>query len=333
MMRTLLVLVLVAACQKGGSEEERLKKLEARLAEVERAPRAAEGEAKGAAAVDKAESGAAMPVIVGGTPAPVGSEATEKKLDLMLARLDAVEKKVNLLELARGGPERPSLDPIAPTPTPTQPTPVRAGQPDPAIVYAVDPGGSPYEGPEFAKITIIEASEFACPFCSRVRPTLAQLRKDYGGDLKIVYKHYIVHPQTATLPAMAACAANKQGKYPEMRDLLFDEAFAVRDFGQEMMEKLAGKLGLAMSRFREDMASDACKQEVARDQAALAAVGVRGTPAFFINGRHLSGAQPIDNFKKLIDEELRKADSALAGGMKLRDYYRRTVLEAGKKSI
>src|SRR5690349_5069913 len=124
--------------------------------------------------------------------------------------------------------------------------------------------------------------------------------KDYNGQIKVVFKQYVVHPQVATIPAYAACAAGKQGKFVEMKNMIFDKAFG-KDMGAPVMEGFAKDLGLDVDKFKADMNSDFCKQSVENDQKSMSAVGVRGTPAFFINGRYLSGARPIDQFKAIID--------------------------------
>ncbi len=154
---------------------------------------------------------------------------------------------------------------------------------------------------------------------------------DYKGQVKVVFKQYVVHPQVATIPAYAACAAGRQGKFVEMKDMIFDKAFG-KDMGAPVMEGLAKDLGLDMDKFKADMNGDFCKNQVADDQKMMSAVGTRGTPAFYINGRYLSGARPIEQFKTLIDEELKKADAAIAGGAKLETYYDTYVVEKGKKT-
>jgi len=158
--------------------------------------------------------------------------------------------------------------------------------------------------------------------------------KDYEGKIKVVYKHYVVHPQVATTPALAACAAHKQGKFNEMEHEIWEKGFkANRNLGADNMEKIAGEIGLNMSKFKADMNGEECKKIVQTDQAQLAAVGARGTPAFFINGRFLSGAQPIDRFKAIIDEELKKADERVKGGAKVESYYDEFVMKKGKTKI
>ena len=157
--------------------------------------------------------------------------------------------------------------------------------------------------------------------------------KDYGDDIKIVFKHYVVHPQTATLPAQAACAGHMQGKFSEMEKLIWTKGYdAGRNFSQDNLESMAKELGLNMDKFKADM-SGPCVQKVKTDQRELAAVGARGTPAFFINGRFLSGARPIDQFKAIIDQELKKANEIIAKGTPVEKYYNEHVLKKGLKKL
>ena len=107
----------------------------------------------------------------------------------------------------------------------------------------------------------------------------------------------------------------------------------VRKLDRENMETLAGEIGLDMGKFKADMDSDTCKKQVQQDQAALAKVGTRGTPAFYINGRFLSGAQPPARFKAIIDEELKKANERIKKGAKVETYYEEFVIKAGKKKV
>ena len=162
---------------------------------------------------------------------------------------------------------------------------------------------------------------------------MKQLLDDYKGDLKIVMKHLIVHPPVATIPAEAACAAHKQGKFWEMEDLIWVKGFrANRNLARDNMDKLAAEAGLNMGQFNKDMDGE-CKQLVAKDQQDLRKVGGGGTPGFWINGRFLSGARPIEHFKALIDEELKKANERIGKGTRVEDYYNEWVLKKGKPSI
>lgn len=173
---------------------------------------------------------------------------------------------------------------------------------DPRKEYAVKVKGAPSRGPESAKITVVEFSDFQCPFCSRVNPTLLRLRQEYGDDLRIVFKHLplSIHPK-APLAHAASVAAHRQDKFWEMHDKMFD--------GQRLQSEAqyvvwAGELGLNIEEFKVDMQSKEVKAKVTRDLDEASGLGVTGTPAFFINGRYLSGAQPYPNFKKLVDEIL-----------------------------
>ena len=145
----------------------------------------------------------------------------------------------------------------------------------------------------------------------------------------------MVHPQHATIPALAACAADRQGKFHEMMKLIWEKGFkAGRNLSQENMDKLAGEVGLDMKKFKADVEGAACKDKVRQDQAELAQVGVGGTPAFFINGRFLSGARPIEQFKALIDEELKKANERIGKeGTTAANYYDKWVMEKGEKKL
>jgi protein-disulfide isomerase len=168
----------------------------------------------------------------------------------------------------------------------------------------------------------------------KVGPTIEQLLKDYPKDVRVVYKHFVVHPQQATIPALAACAADKQGKFHQMYSQIWEKGFSAnRNLSQENMEKIAGDVGLNMQKFKADMEGD-CKKIIRDDQQQMAQVGVGGTPAFYINGRFLSGARPIEQFKALIDEELKKANERIGKeGTTAGNYYQKWVLEKGKKSL
>jgi len=158
--------------------------------------------------------------------------------------------------------------------------------------------------------------------------------KEYPKDLKVVYRHFLIHPQTATIPAQASCAAQKQGKFAEMYHLIFEKGYnAGRNFSQENMDTLAKEVGLDMGKFKADMAGD-CTKQVQEDMALMQQFGVGGTPAFFINGRFQSGGGPPERFKPLIEEEIKKANERIGKeGVTLANYYEKWVLEKGKKKM
>ena len=153
-------------------------------------------------------------------------------------------------------------------------------------------------------------------------------------------KHLVVHPQVATTGALAFCAADKQGKAAQMDELLWDKEFKARAFDPdqcwtggtcEKTNALAEELQLDVPKFKEDM--KACQQQVQGDMKELQKFGVSATPGFFINGRFISGAVPIDNFVAVIDEEMKKADEKIAAGTPAGQYYQQWVIDKGLKTL
>ena len=126
--------------------------------------------------------------------------------------------------------------------------------------------------------------------------------------------------------ALAAEAAGKQGKFWEMHDKLFQDPRALTD---ENFDKYAKDIGLDMDKFKKDMKDPALKKKIEGQQKQGTTLGARGTPAFFINGRFLSGAQPVNAFDAVIQEEIKKADKLLAAGTPKNKLYDK-VIEKGK---
>ncbi len=215
---------------------------------------------------------------------------------LMVTSIDGTS-----VELARLGQSVAKIQLAGGSPAPAAPS--RRRGPDPDKVYAVKTSGSPYKGPEQAKITLIEFSDFQCPFCGRVTPTLDQVRKEYPDDVKIVFKHLPlrIHPNAPKAHA-AAEAAHRQGKFWEMHDKIFANQ---RELTEVKFIEYADSLGLDVDRFKKDLASADIKKRVDADAAEAASLGVTGTPGFFINGKFVSGAKPFSEFKRIIDEQLK----------------------------
>jgi protein-disulfide isomerase len=182
--------------------------------------------------------------------------------------------------------------------------PQRAQRPDPNKRYEVDTAGSPGKGgPESAKVTVVEFSDFQCPFCSRVTPTLNEIEKAYGDQVRIVFKHLPLRMHTRAPAAHAAAeAAHRQGKFWEMHDKIFGNQ---RELTDAKFAEYAAELELDVEKFKQDAASADVKKKIDSDAKQAASLGVTGTPGFFINGRFLSGARPFDSFKVIIDEELK----------------------------
>jgi protein-disulfide isomerase len=169
-----------------------------------------------------------------------------------------------------------------------------------------------FKGPADALVTIVEFSDFQCPYCGKVVPTLRSLEKDYAGKLRVYFKHFpLAFHQDAPLASQAALAAGAQGKFWQMHDKLFDNQQSIK---RADLEKYAQELGLDMTRFKQALDSGTYKSRVDADTALGQQMGVTGTPAFFINGRSLVGAQGYDAFKKVIEEEIDTAEKLVAKG-------------------
>jgi protein-disulfide isomerase len=202
-------------------------------------------------------------------------------------------------------------------------------KPDPAAVYRVEIGDSHVKGPVDALVTVVMWTDYQCPYCARVQPTMTQLEEIYGRDIRFVHKHNPLgfHPQ-AMPAALGSEAAGKQGKFWEMHDKIFENQ---KDLADERFIAYATELGLDVEQFKKDMASDELKKKITEQQTQGVTLGARGTPAFFVNGRFLSGAQPLENFQTLIDEELAKARVLVDRGVPRMQVYEVTIAEGRTK--
>jgi protein-disulfide isomerase len=194
------------------------------------------------------------------------------------------------------------MEQAALTPPPPPPAPPAEAAPEAKVNIKV--GDAPVKGPATAPVTLIEFSDFQCPFCSRVNPTLKEIEEQYKGKIKIAFRNLpLPFHDKAHLAAEAALAANEQGKFWPMHDKLFANQQAL---DRPALDKYAQDLGLNMSKFKAALDSGKFKDKVDQDAKEGAAIGATGTPTFFINGTRLVGAQPADKFKSVIDAELKK---------------------------
>jgi len=160
----------------------------------------------------------------------------------------------------------------------------------------------PSKGAETAKITIVEFSDFQCPFCSKAEPSVDEVMKNYSDKVKVVFRHFpLEFHDKAFKAAEAAACAEEQGKLWEYHKTLFANQGAL-DIAD--LKTHAKTLGLDAAKFDACLDGGKMKEKVDADMVAARAVGVNGTPAFFINGIMLSGAQPYEKFKEIIDSEL-----------------------------
>jgi protein-disulfide isomerase len=176
-------------------------------------------------------------------------------------------------------------------------------QPPPVRRIEMATQGAPVRGAAQAPVTIVEFSDFQCPFCKQAHPTLAQVLERYPGKVRLFYRDFPLdglHPQ-ARRAAEAARCAHDQGKFWEFHDLLFTNS---PQAGDSDLRRYATQTGLDVTQFEGCLASGVHKGAVQRDIDEGTRLGVTGTPAFFVNGRPLSGAQPLETFARIIDEEL-----------------------------
>ena len=193
---------------------------------------------------------------------------------------------------------------IAAAPSPSAPTP-SAPSPSPSggVVDVQLTDADHVRGNPNAPITIVEFSDFECPFCQRFHPTVQQALDEYGDDVRWVYKHFpldSIHPQARPAANAAECAG-EQGKFWEFGDELFVNQSRL---GDSYYKELARELGLNGSQFDSCVDGNKYADKVNADYQAGLAAGVQGTPASFINGRMISGAQPYSAVKAAIDSLL-----------------------------
>jgi protein-disulfide isomerase len=194
----------------------------------------------------------------------------------------------------------------------------KQGGPDPSKRHTVPAGaGRPSLGPEDAPITVVEFSDFQCPFCAKLAPTIHGL-PDRHGDVRVVFRQLPLPKHAAARPAAAAAlAAHRQGKFWELHDALFAHEGKI---DEDDIEDAAEAIGLDMERWEADRADPAIEQMIAEDEALARQLGVSGTPASFVNGMFVSGAQPAEAFDAVIEKEragasgLAEAEPAQGGG-------------------
>ena len=165
--------------------------------------------------------------------------------------------------------------------------------------------GAPVRGAANAPVTIVEFSDFHCPFCKRVLPTLKEIEAKYGDKVKLAFRDYPIdqlHPGARKAHEAARCA-HEQGRFWAYHDVLFDKAPRA---SLDDLKAYAREVGLDLPKFDQCVTSGKHKEVVQKDIDEGARLGVSGTPAFFINGELLSGAQPLESFVRVVERELER---------------------------
>ena len=166
-------------------------------------------------------------------------------------------------------------------------------------------GSSALKGSGKAPITMVVFSDFECPFCARIVPTLTELESKYPGKLKIAFRQLpLPFHKNARLAAAASLAAGEQGKFWPMHDLLFSHPAGLE---RAALVGYAKSLKLDVAKFGSALDSGRFDKQIEADTADAAQLGANGTPTVFVNGRPVVGAQPTEAFQKIIDEELQAA--------------------------
>jgi protein-disulfide isomerase len=221
-------------------------------------------------------------VLAGCGPNPADVEEIKKGQKEILAKLETLEKSVAQVKAAPPAAARPQIDPNK--------------------VYSLGVGESPTKGPKDAKVTIVEFSDYQCPFCGQAEPLVDQVLAAYPKDVQRVYKQFpltSIHPNA--LPASkAAVAAGKQGKFWEMHAKLFANQ---RELSPDNYKKWAEELKLDVPRFEKDMNSPEVQAQVEKEMSEARTAEVTGTPTIFVNGKRLQ-QRSFDGFKAAIDAAL-----------------------------
>jgi protein-disulfide isomerase len=241
--------------------------------------------AASAVAVAIGASGCADPREVEEMKATVDEiQATQKEIVTKLEELSKGQKAILAKAPTAAKPSRP--------------------QEDPDKVYKVNVGTTygNTKGPDDAAVTIVEFSDFQCPFCSQAAGLVKQIVEAYPDDVRVVYKNYPLPFHKQALPAAkAAVAAGKQGKFWEMHDKLFEN---YRTLNDDVYATYASEIGIDVEKFKSDMASDEVKKIVDQDMSDARTAEVRGTPTFFINGKKPQG-RSFELYKGLIEAQLK----------------------------
>ncbi len=205
----------------------------------------------------------------------------------------------------------------------------RGGEPDPNKRYAVHTADRPALGPSSALVTIVAFSDFQCPFCSKASATVHEVVAKHP-DVRVVFRQLplAMHAQ-ARDAAKAALAAHRQGKFWEMHDLLFANQTTI---ASGTWEWFAIELGLDVSRFKTDMGDPELEKVISEDEATAHKFGIRGTPAFFVNGKYMSGAQPVGAFDSEIERARTDANVFVEQGVTPERVYAK-IIEGGETEV
>ncbi len=215
------------------------------------------------------------------------------------------EHFANLVEGILNPGKKPPVPPAPQPSPPPPPAPAPVVPSAPAPIQFNDLEGRPALGPKNAPVTLVEFSDFHCPFCKRVGPALEELMKNYSGKVRRVWRHYplAMHAGADRTHEASECA-NEQEKFWVYHDKLFETQGAPRD--DAALLRIAQEAGLDQKKFEKCLTDGKYKDLIKKEVEKGNQVGVRGTPTVFVNGQLISGAQPYQNFELAVKNELAK---------------------------
>jgi predicted DsbA family dithiol-disulfide isomerase len=171
----------------------------------------------------------------------------------------------------------------------------------PVFVSELDDGISPVKGSAHPRVTIVEFSDFECPFCKQVQNTLKQIVENYGRDVRLVFKHLPLEGHRNSFPAArAAYCAAEQDRFWQFHDALF----SAQDLSPPALGKIASDLGLAPEKFETCLNSEQSRAAIVKDLEAAKLFRIDSTPSFIVNGKLIKGALSFADFRKIIEQEL-----------------------------
>lgn len=192
--------------------------------------------------------------------------------------------------------------------------------------------GSPTQGSADALVTLVEFSDFQCPFCKRARPTIAALKKKYGRDLRVVFKHLPLPFHADARPAALLADAVYREVGNEAFWTAVDRLFAAPDLSEESLIELGTELGLSRAQAEAAVRSKE-SDRLTRDASLAADLEANGTPHFFVNGRRISGAQPLSHFEVFVDAALADAKRLVAAGVERPTVYEHLMRDAATPGV
>jgi protein-disulfide isomerase len=220
---------------------------------------------------------------------------------------------------------------------PAQPAAAPAAQPAPLLVedgnavYRVPVGSSPVRGPAEALVTIVEVSDFECPFCKQGAATLRRIEEAFGAEVRVVFKHNPLSMHRNALPAAKLAEEARAQRGDAAFWVAHDRIFELPSLDRSALEGAGKSFGLNPAKVKAALDGHAHEDHIREDQVLVQSLGAHGTPTYFVNGRKVIGAVAFEVFKGYVEDELAKARALVQKGVKPAEVYARTI-ESGARA-